>query len=152
MIIELGAGQRRLLRLGRLTRRRGGTKQIHLRFVGLQPRLQLIQKIGGFRTHALEAIAKLIEFRVAQTRTAEFFLQQIQLSLPVGGRGRQINSQFLVDTFGHFRRIDPRIGRLRRGFAVTGIAGASCALRRRRRSTLRQGARRARQQGQGHGG
>lgn len=124
MIVEFGAGQRGLLRLGGLTRGRSGTKQIHLRFIGLQPRLQLVPEIASFRAHALQAIAKLIELRIAQPRAAEFFLQQIQLALPVGDRGLQIDAQFLIDAFGHFRRIDPRIWGRRRGFAVTGIDGA----------------------------
>ena len=152
MVVEFGAGQRGLLRLCGLTRGRSGTKQIHLRFIGLQPRLQLVPEIASFRAHALQAIAKLIELRIAQPRAAEFFLQQIQLALPVGDRGLQIDAQFLIDAFGHFRRIYPRIGGRCRGFAVTGIGGARFVLPRPWRCTLRASARPACQQAQRDGG
>ena len=133
-------------KLGGLAGGRSGTEQVHLRFVGLEPRLQLARQIGNRGTHALQTAAKLVELRIAQMRPAEFFLQEVQLPLPIGKCGLQIGPQFLIDAFLHFRRIDACIGWCR--FAVAGIGRAGLTMRRRRRGALRQSKRRARQQAQ----
>ena len=133
MVIQFGASESRLLRLLRLAGGGSRTEQFQLSPIGIEPRLDFVRGVGDVGTNPLQGVAKPIEVRITLTRTGKIAFQAVQYALPAGRRGLEIDAQLLVHALDDFRRVDPGVDALDRGFVVRGgvyVRRLACGWRR----------------------